>query len=328
MTKIDKNDDFAPYIDRIDCAIKKTLENEPLLLSKPCQELASRGGKRLRPLLMTLYYEMLTGEVSDDVINTSLSIELTHTASLIHDDIEDLSPTRRGLPALYISEGVDTAINTGAWLYFLAALSIENAKEDKRARLYRAFNMALKRLHTGQARDIYYHKNKDFPTIEEYKELVRGKTGSLFSLATLMASIMAGVDGVDNDKAKEAGLLLGEGFQILDDAINLKSGNKGKAAGDDITEGKKSYPILLHLEKSPADKDLILNYFSLAKNKEHTLDIDPTVECIRLLNSTDSVERAYEIGRDTIKKALEQMTAGYDNRASALIYKLFMDLTK
>ena len=99
-------------------------------------------------------------------------VEFVHTASLIHDDIEDGSEIRRGEPAAYIAYGTDFAINSGSWLYFAAAECIQNSElsSEEKNILYGIFFTELRRLHAGQAMDIYWHKSKVYPSLKNRNE--------------------------------------------------------------------------------------------------------------------------------------------------------------
>lgn len=336
-------DEYTQYIDKINLSIDNVLKKFDSLLTTPCRAIINNGGKRFRPLLTVLYYMALGGDAPDYLYDLAAAVELIHTASLIHDDIEDNSTQRRGKPCVHITYGVDTAINCASWLYFAAGNIIENAPKDKRATLYSAYIKTLLELHKGQALDIYYHNSSEFPAIENYHELAQCKTGSLIAFAFAIACILCNESDNNISLVIKTAKQLGEGFQILDDAINLKSGNKGKMAGDDIIEGKKSYPILLHIKEHPNDKNKILEYFKEVRRcivdtsaielgtrgqEECKKFIQPTIDdCIKLLNSTGSVDNAYNIGRDMINNSVESLTDSYKNcDAARLICKMFRDM--
>ena len=232
----------------------------PVELAGPCIDLVGRGGKRWRPLLAHLICESLGG--GDAALPLVPLLELSHTASLIHDDIEDNSALRRGKPAAHILYGTDTAINSGSFLYFFSASVIDSwdAPPDAKAQLYAAWLVNMRRLHLGQAMDISWHNSRHFPRLSEYFAMCRLKTGVLSRFAVELGIFAAKnalckknyIHTAADFEAKKYALevsaeKLGLGFQIVDDAKNLIHGVPGKKRGDDIVEGKKSLPILLYV---------------------------------------------------------------------------------
>lgn len=314
---------------------------EQLLI--PCRNLMTLGGKRWRPLLQVLCTIMVTKEDNSNCnllenskvkesINLTPLVEFVHTASLIHDDIEDGAETRRGKPATYITYGLDTALNAGSWLYFMAPITIDNLDIDseKKNLYYSLYTMELRRLHLGQAMDIYWHRNPDiFPSLEEYQTMVQNKTGTLSCLAVLFGVLSGGGTKEQALKAGEIARGIGEGFQILDDVQNLTTGNPGKKRADDIVEGKKSLPILLHIEQFPSDKEKISSCF---KNAQNQGIMSPDIEeCISLLEKSKSIQKAFEKGHTLVQeKTLELVHLFNDSRnlseAATQIIKLFEEM--
>jgi octaprenyl-diphosphate synthase len=243
----------------------KKIDNESLrVLLTPVKDMLSRGGKRWRPLLMTLVCESLGG--GDAALSLTPLIEFSHNATLIHDDIEDDSEERRGKPAVHKIFGVDTAINSGSFLYFLALSCIEAYKGENKALIYRLWGEYMRGLHLGQAMDISWHKKVSFvPTIDEYFVMCGLKTGSLARLAAETGAYTAGACAETAVKFGDAAEKLGIGFQILDDVKNLTTGIPGKLRGDDVVEGKKSLPILLYLTRYPEKREMVYYCFHAAR---------------------------------------------------------------
>jgi len=232
-----------------------------LAITSPGRDLLSRGGKRWRPLLMTLVCEALGG--GDAALPLVPLVEFCHNASLIHDDIEDSSDERRGKPAVHLIHGIDAAINSGCFLYFLPLACIEPLPETQKARVYTLWGQYMRKLHMGQAIDISWHRNfEPIPSIEEYYTMCRLKTGCLARFAAELGAVSA---NVDKPALYDAAEKLGVGFQILDDVKNLTTGLPGKKRGDDVVEGKKSLPVLLFLERRPDQKGLVKRCFGAAR---------------------------------------------------------------
>lgn len=297
-------------------------------LVEPCRNLLTLGGKRWRPLLLILCAELtaknqsviksLSKEDEEILIQNAYHltplIEFVHTASLIHDDIEDAADMRRGKPAAHITYGVDTAINAASWLYFEAPVCINtlNANESTKNVLYQLYTQELRRLHLGQAMDIAWHRNPSLiPTIGEYKAMVQSKTGTLASLAAQIGIISAGGSVEDAKKAGQIAAQIGVGFQILDDVQNLTTGNPGKKRGDDIVEGKKSLPILLHLQKFPNDKQIIADYMTQARAQG--IDSPAVENCIHLLEKSKVISDAFNEGHELVTSKSAELASLYQN---------------
>ena len=305
-------------------------------LSDVCNRLIHAGGKRWRPLLLVLCAEMQKiadkKDASDiaDAYKIVPLLEFVHTASLIHDDIEDGAQERRGLSCAHIAFGLDTAINAGSWLYFEAAAVIENIKDDNlKLRLYRLFAEELRRLHLGQAMDIAWHRDtKKIPTTDEYLAMVKNKTGTLSSFAAKAGVLIGGGNAEAVAKAGKIAADIGAGFQVLDDVINLMSGNVGKKRGDDITEGKKSLPALIYLQLSNEDgKEKLFQYFEEAKRDG--IDSPAVEKAILLMEKSGAISAAFSDAKALIKNATAELHALYpDNSAADLIEELFVSMMK
>ena len=272
-------------------------------LVKPCNDMIRRGGKRIRPLLLILCTKLLEGN-EEEAYRFAPIIEFIHTASLIHDDIEDSSPKRRGESSTYIKYGVDVALNAGSALYFFALNLIQRHESKVQLPLYRFCINALSLLHIGQAMDINHHSNYNLHFDRSmYEHLVSLKTGTLFSLSAQVALTFSNkknplLPKIFND--------MGVAFQMLDDLKNItKSGIKGKIMGDDIVEGKLSFPIVLYLEKYPDDKEKIIEFF--AEAKRDGISSKAVEECCLLLRDSGVVEEGFEIAKNKLDFAFTQL---------------------
>lgn len=327
------NDEFKQRLEKIEGALRTAFlpdvpesaaEQNPIaLLSAPCASLVSGGGKRWRPLLAVLAYQ-LAGGSGEDIYTLTPLIEGIHTASLIHDDIEDNSELRRGKPAAHVAYGLDSALNSGSWLYFRALQSIEgyHAPADIKLDLYTAALTQIRALHEGQALDIHWHRTAGFfPSRQDYEQMIRLKTGALAALAAYTGMRAA---GKGHEESKSFAALFagaGIGFQILDDVKNISTGNAGKKRGDDIVEGKKSLPVILHIEKYPEDAAALTAYFEQAQREG--IDSPAVEKAIALLSSSGSIADAEKQGKKTIDLALEQLATRCGNAAKERFGRFF-----
>ena len=288
----------------------------------PCENLISLGGKRWRPLLAVFCAELaasaktpdghIIAERTEAAYKLAPLIEFAHTASLIHDDIEDSTDERRGKPAAHITYGMDVALNAASWLYFQAATCIKNLSVSDREKsdLYELFLLEMRRLHLGQAIDIKWHREPSFiPTADEYMAMVKNKTGTLARLATKIG-ILAG--GGTHEEAEKCGAIaeeIGVGFQILDDVTNLTTGNPGKRRGDDIVEGKKSLPVITHIKNHPEDLDKLASLFGQARREG--IESPAVEETIKLLEKSESIFEAKTRGDMIILKNSNSLAEFY-----------------
>jgi len=280
-----------------------SLPFEPLFA--PLTDILSRGGKRWRPLLMTLVCETLGG--GEAALPLTPLVEFSHNASLIHDDIEDDSDERRGKPAVHQLYGVDTAINSGSFFYFLSLCCIDSYYGDDKASIYKLWGDHMRKLHLGQSMDIFWHREISFvPSIEDYYTMCGMKTGCLASLAAELGAFSAGATD-SMQKFGKAAMKLGIGFQILDDVKNLTDKIPGKKHGDDIVEGKKSLPVLLYLHKYPERRERIFYCFYQAQeNGYHAPEVR---ELIDILVEAGVLTEAENTAQSLINEAREVFNA-------------------
>ena len=330
------NDEFKQRLEKIESALRTAflpdtsdissddLEQNPIaLLSAPCASLVSGGGKRWRPLLAVLAYQ-LAGGSSDDIYTLTPLIEGIHTASLIHDDIEDNSELRRGQPAAHVAYGLDSALNSGSWLYFRALQALEDyqAPAGIKLDLYAAALTHIRNLHEGQALDIHWHRTAGFfPSRQDYERMIRLKTGALAALAAYTGMRAAGKEHEESNVFAALFAEAGVGFQILDDVKNISTGNAGKKRGDDIVEGKKSMPVILHIEKHPEDAAALTAYFEQARREG--IDSPAIEKAIALLSSSGSITEAEKQGKKKIDSVLEQLDARYGSTVKKMFEALF-----
>jgi len=269
-------------------------------LTTPLSDILSRGGKHWRPLLMTLVCETLDG--GDCALQLSPLVEFCHNASLVHDDIEDESDERRGKPSVHKIYGVDTAINSGCFFYFLSTCCIDSCNLKNKELVYTLWADCIRKLHMGQAMDISWHRNiSTIPNTDEYYSMCKMKTGSLASLSAEIGAICAGAPRKTAQTLGEAAQMLGVGFQILDDVKNLTTGVPGKKRGDDVVEGKKSLPVLLFMNKYKEKQERVFYYFHAAK--KDGIKVPEVEEFIEMLTSSGVISEAEEEGQALLKQA-------------------------
>jgi geranylgeranyl diphosphate synthase type I len=209
-------------------------------------------GKRVRPLLVLLSCDAAAGDWRE-ALPAASAVELVHNFSLIHDDIQDASDTRRGRPTLWARWGVAQAINAGDALFALAHLALLRLKADVYAQAAQLLPQTSLQLTQGQYMDLAYENRKDL-SLEDYWPMVRGKTAVLMAACTRLGALVAGIQGESLEAFTSFGENLGMAFQAHDDILGTwgDESETGKSAHSDLFSGKKSLPVLYGLEHSAA----------------------------------------------------------------------------
>jgi geranylgeranyl diphosphate synthase type I len=212
-------------------------------------------GKRVRPLLTLLSCAAVGGDWKA-ALPVSSSIELIHNFSLIHDDIEDGSETRRGMTTIWKRWGIPRAINIGDAVFILARLSAHRMRDygvpaEAILRVFEVLDHACLNLTIGQDSDLNFESRKDV-TEEEYLTMIEGKTSALLAASTSCGGIVAQANSNSIETLRKFGHHLGLAFQIRDDILGIwgESQKTGKSSGDDLRARKKTLPIIYGLRIS------------------------------------------------------------------------------
>ncbi|MGZ3694697.1 MAG: polyprenyl synthetase family protein [Bdellovibrionota bacterium] len=221
------------------------------------------GGKRLRPMLTygaALAYARKKGVAQAGVLRDctpyALAVELIHNATLIHDDIQDEDRTRRGQDTLWVKYSSAQAINCGDAWFFVPQLLIQDAPYPSELKLALLEHLQRKTLAVieGQAEEFALKEKfarEEEISVTQYLVMVEGKTSALFSMPLLGGAKIAGASALEQKALEQSALHLGRAFQIQDDLLDLW-GDKGRGqCGNDIAEGKLSYPMVLLLQSLP-----------------------------------------------------------------------------
>lgn len=218
-------------------------------------------GKRIRPLLTLLSNAAVGGDWAT-ALPVSSSIELIHNFSLIHDDIEDGSETRRGMTTVWRRWGVPRAINIGDAVFILARLSAHRMRDhgvppETILQLFEILDQACLNLTIGQDMDLAFELRDDV-TEEEYLDMIEGKTSALLAAATSCGAVVAQAPPDLVETLRRFGHHLGLAFQIRDDILGIwgEPERTGKSTGDDLRTRKKTLPVIFGLSSSPDFKAL------------------------------------------------------------------------
>jgi geranylgeranyl diphosphate synthase type I len=211
----------------------------------------SAGGKRIRPLL-TLLACRAAGGRWQRALPAAAALEIVHNFSLVHDDIQDNSPTRRGRPALWKIYGTPLAINAGDALLTIANLAIldfpSSTAPPNVAHVARILQDACLDLTRGQHLDLS-HKQQSRLTLRAYWSMIDGKTAALISACSEIGAALGGAGRAAQRRYRKFGRLLGAAFQVQDDILGIWGDESitGKSAATDLVEGKLSLPVVYAL---------------------------------------------------------------------------------
>lgn len=208
-------------------------------------------GKRVRPLLVLLATAASGGDWQK-ALPAAAAVELIHNFSLLHDDIQDNSPFRRGRETVWKKWGVALAINAGDAMYSLAYLALEPLRErispENALEAHSTLLNASIRLTKGQYLDISYEAREDI-TVEDYWPMIEGKTAALLSCCMELGALVANVSDGKRAAFAEFGRLLGLAFQAQDDMLGIwgDAAQTGKSTDSDLVSSKKTLPVLFGL---------------------------------------------------------------------------------
>jgi geranylgeranyl diphosphate synthase type I len=241
--------------------------------------LRANPGKRVRPKLCLASCEA-AGSDATIALPIAAAIELLHNFTLIHDDIQDESETRRGRPTVWHVWGAAQAINAGDAMFAIAQLGVQRLRErgvaaEQALDLARELNRTTLHIVEGQTLDLAFEHRQDV-TVDEYLTMIHGKTAAIIGFAAWAGATLAGAESARADAYRAFGLALGLGFQIQDDLLGVWGALEitGKSAADDIRRGKKSFPILLLIERADAsDRRMLRALYAEGALAESEVDI-------------------------------------------------------
>ena len=287
--------DFADFM------AQRDFNGQPTELYEPIAYTILQSGKRMRPMLCLLANDMFDGD-EQQTLWPALALETFHNFTLIHDDIMDKAPMRRGKPTVYQKWNSDIAILSGD---AMLAMAFQFAlKPQKGAELAQQLGKVAIEICEGQQMDLNFETLGNV-TIDEYLEMIRLKTAVLLATALQMGATTAEADKSDIQHLYDFGINMGMSFQLQDDILDLYSDVAvfGKRHGGDIADNKKTYLYLKAIELASEQDRKRLEYL-------FTLRMDHDEE-----EKIEEVQAIYD--RLHVKEAVEQVIAEYDRKALA-----------
>jgi len=229
-------------------------DRKPASLYEPIKYVLSLGGKRIRPTLMLLSYNLYKDD-PESILSSACALETYHNYTLLHDDLMDNAPLRRGHQTVHVKWNPNVAILSGDSMLVLSYQRMLQCRPDKFKPVIDLFTETALEIGEGQQYDMEFETRTDV-TEEEYIEMIRLKTSVLLACATKIGAILADAPDEDADNLYKFGEQMGLAFQLQDDYLDVYGDSKvfGKAIGGDIMSNKKTY--------------MLINAFNLANDKQ------------------------------------------------------------
>ncbi|MFG2678285.1 polyprenyl synthetase family protein [Streptomyces sp. NPDC048392] len=276
-------------------------KSEVPFITEAAQHLVRAGGKRFRPLLV-----MLSAQFGDryapGIVPSAVVVELTHLATLYHDDVMDEAAVRRGVPSANTRWDNSVAVLTGDFLFARASQILADLGPEA----VRVQALAFERLVTGQILETAGPQDGRDP-VDHYLDVLGGKTGSLVAVSCRFGAMMSGADETVVDVLTQYGERLGVAFQLADDVLDIASDSdeSGKTPGTDLREGIPTLPVLRLRER--AARLGLAEDIALCELLDSDLGDDTRhAEALRLLRAHPALEQAR---RDTVRYAREARAA-------------------
>ncbi len=294
------NEQVIEDLDAVERVIFENIDSEVELLGEISRYLLEAGGKRVRPAFVLLAFRAVGGKDVQKVVPIAASIEMIHTATLIHDDIADSSTTRRGVPSVNQKFGLSRALMVGDFI-FVKAFRIGGAYDWE---IVKIIAEACANLAEGEILQSLNRYNVDL-TLEEYKETIRKKTASLISACGAVGSILGGAKEEEVNGLSSYGHDLGMTFQIIDDILDVEGdrAKTGKPRGTDVREGQLSVPLIRALSVlDPERREELSSIIRKRENSEEEID-----RGIAIVKGTDALGFARHLAEDYGAKAREAL---------------------
>jgi geranylgeranyl diphosphate synthase type II len=219
-------------------------DRQPSGLYEPVKYVLSLGGKRIRPVLMLMAYELYRDDI-ETIMPAALGIETYHNYTLLHDDVMDKADVRRGKPTVHKVWNENTAILSGDSMLVLAYQRVAQVPAEKLEAVLSLFTTTALEIGEGQEYDMAFETRNDV-TEDEYIEMIRLKTSVLLACALKIGAILADAPQADIERMYRLGEQIGLAFQLQDDLLDVYGDPKvfGKAVGGDIASNKKTYMLI------------------------------------------------------------------------------------
>jgi octaprenyl-diphosphate synthase len=292
---------LAAELALLEAELTRATEDAEDTLRAAARHLVGSGGKRIRPTVTLLACGACGGELASSV-PFACAAELTHSATLLHDDVIDDGPTRRGQPASRVLWGNAVSVLSGDWL-LTRALEIVAAAPARSAALP-SLLATMRRLVEGEVLQLSL-RGSFAATEQDYFDVVKGKTASLFGWSAAAGAWAAGVRGEIPEALVAFGEGIGTAFQLVDDALDYEADPAllGKRLGQDFAEGKATLPLIRAFQREPALRDRLR---ALVAGELDGAEV--AADVIEVVRRTGGVEAARAVAREHTVLAMEALS--------------------
>ena len=286
---------FATLLDKVNAHIESLdYAHEPMNLYEPVKYILSLGGKRIRPAMMLMAYNMYRDDV-ERILDPALALEIYHNFTLLHDDLMDHADVRRGKPTVHKRWDANTAILSGDVMLSLADVYMSHVDDDCYREVMSTFHKTSIEIAEGQQYDMDFETRSDVSETE-YIEMIRLKTSVLLACALKIGAVLGGASKEDAAHLYRLGECIGLAFQLRDDYLDVYGDPKvfGKKIGGDILCNKKTYLYINALRLADKEQRAVLDYWASAT------DIDPEAKIAAV---TDVYNK---VGLPEMSRAIEE----------------------
>ncbi|WP_108821733.1 polyprenyl synthetase family protein [Dysgonomonas sp. Marseille-P4361] len=292
---------FEEVLDIVNATIETIkFETKPESLFEPISYILSLGGKRVRPALSLMSYNLYKDDLTR-IMPIALAIEIFHNFTLLHDDLMDKADMRRGKPTVHIKWDDNTAVLSGDAMLIEAYREIAKTETQFLPQALELFTTTATEICCGQQYDMEFEQRMDV-TIPEYIEMIRLKTAVLLGCALKEGAIIAGASKEDGDYLYDFGINVGLGFQLKDDLLDVYGNSEtfGKKIGGDILCNKKTF-LLINALSDPSTKDELTMWM----NKENVVEEEKIKAVTDIYNRLDLKEKSEKLINDYCNKAMD-----------------------
>ncbi len=298
--------------------------HHPTGLYAPIEYALSLGGKRLRPMLMLMAFNLYRDDV-DSILNQAVGLEIYHNFTLLHDDLMDKADLRRGKPVVHKVWNENAAILSGDTMLMLAYKYVAEGLKPERRSAFDLFGRTAIEVCEGQQLDMEFEKREDV-TVDEYIEMIRLKTSVLLACGLKMGALLAGAPSSDTDALYEYGVNLGLAFQLKDDLLDVYGDTSvfGKKIGGDILCNKKTYMLIRAAElASPEQKAQLIEWIE-AVNPAPERKIEAVVSIYNKVGIRRECERQIDSFSHLAEESLAAVNVSEERKAAlrAILDKL------
>ncbi|PTJ72236.1 heptaprenyl diphosphate synthase [Staphylococcus hyicus] len=313
MSKINMNRELK----YIETSLAQLMHCEDPTLQQASEHLLSSGGKRVRPLFVILSSYLSNARITDDTYRVAAALELIHMATLVHDDVIDLSDKRRGKSTVEVAWSQSTAILTGN---FLLSRAIEHLASIENYDIHKTLSNAIIEVCRGELFQ-FQDQFRTPQSITNYLRRIKRKTALLIQLATEVGAMCANADQATIKRMRDIGYNIGMSFQIVDDILDFTSTEKklGKPVGSDLRNGHLTLPTLLEMKKDATFKQRIE---ALHVNAPQDMFDD----CVDQIRHSDAISKSKQVSEKYLQRAKQLLETLPDNEAKPLFNKLILKL--